>query len=200
MAVRFPKYRPRQTEVIEFEDLNESIQAVVTEAAGRLNEHNFQNNTFNNYNSRRTQFTDGCAYRIKQTFVDATTGGTVVTINRGQAWIPLLETTIDMPRAGFLWILGSYAQSGTGAANDCALRTAISVNGELFSESVIGTLDNGGYYIGDLATQTGSIDTVQMLPAGTHTVQLLASVSSNTENLTVDYAVDSRELIVINLV
>lgn len=188
MAVRFPKYRPKNTEVIEFEDLNESFEIVINEASGRLNEHNFEQQLFSDPNDRLLYFTADCAYRIYQT--DASSA---VTLGINTDWDVLLEKdfqTID----SLSWILASVQVEN--AATICPLLLAIEINGQIAYESMIGYADSNGIKAGAQLPGGYCLDTVQTTATGTVNVRLLGKGASRTSTSEVGL----RELIIINMV
>jgi len=127
MAWRFPRHRVSDNSVIEIDDVNENFRSVAEEASGALNEHNWEEGS---WNDRLTDLSDGVGMRawssgmLAQPGVanDGVTGSgnggvapfalepTQFMLKEESTWQPIDDLTLTIESTGgTLWILSSMA-------------------------------------------------------------------------------------------
>lgn len=244
MAWRFPKHRISNNSVIEIDDINENFRAVVEEGSGELNEHNWKGGS---WPDRLTDLSDGVAvrYEAKQVNINPaspSTSPSTFVAQDSPVWqtIEQLTQTITSTGGDF-WVLASFQVRApwyqpsltaiglnTGTYSAFGLQFAIRINGQILTDSIVGSADlsNDLFVSQSLVTSppgasvlsfnspgvtatyaSVSTEAVTTLAPGSHTVEIVAmspykSRIPNSEDTNFDkYAkmVTTREMIILEL-
>lgn len=210
MAIRVPKYKPRNTEVIEFEDLNDSLEAVVNELAGSLNEHNWVADSFTSNAERLTFIESDALYQLHKTsitsdFTDVNfyTAANTYKVGTLREWLPIDDLSLTfVSTGGVLWIVCSlqtdhFTRDFLAPLAEQNLRFSIRVNGQVAVEGTLGGLEDNGTNTPGACAKAGAVvlDTVMPISLGSYTVDVLVFNYSDAES----YYIGSRELSIVEI-
>lgn len=216
MAWRFPMEMPQTGAACDPDEVTAAMQPFIEELSGALDEHNFAASAFTRANIDDDAAMALFAYRQAD---DAST--TTATANTGlvpmaKSWAPVTTSsgtdfadTVTTDE-GMLWIMASFFSRQVWPG----VLYAIAVDGLVLEESVSGGTEYSGETI-RVATVAGMpwgpgicmghhtvlLQTMVPVPAGTHTVQVVAyAIQADKTVATQTYEVYARELITIELV
>jgi len=219
MAIRYPRNTLASGQPLDHEEFNENLRGFASELDGRLNEHNWDDAATNGLTI--SDMHPASVLVIKQAFQTVDTfvlaGGPPATglTNSFRALNNLSWTVIDdlslTVEAGdsLLWILASFQhqRTPTATANIVGCQYAISIDGEIISESIVGGVDRSNDRKGEaLAWKYSPIVLEAIVPVapGRRIIEVVARVPRNedfaVQNSLVDYyEVLHRELIAVVL-
>jgi hypothetical protein len=172
MSIKFPRYRPKNTGVIETEELNESFRTIADEATGALNAHNVADEAF--ALSRKTQFTDDVAYRVH-----VAQEATATNYSNTQAWTSIFSSDI-LTVGTLLWINAALQISGVGGSSYSQFLVAISIDGRQATEALLGRADDNPAresLCAFNAVSGATLDTIQVIPPGEHRIDIMIKVT-----------------------
>ena len=199
MSTVFPKYPAKSGEPMDFEEVNENFQTVISEIQGGLNEHNWSSGAFPNH----TSIEAGTFFRVYHSSVRvlngivsgaaaasvSPTGSFKVSNNREWATIkdlssPVVYDPMEMILTtgnSLLWIIYSGQQEpfnrsgGSDILPGC--QYGIAVDGSIINEATIGAIDRNNDKTGEGVQMTNhpfSTDCIIPVTAGVHTITIQA--------------------------
>lgn len=194
MPVRIPRFRPLNGDVVEINDLNEVFQEIAGDITSGLNEHSFLRAGFVPYGPQPQAAAQWERSSIMRTHQVTGTAGSPFISDENAAGQVVLELQVDTVGA----MLHCTASFQADFQNNGA-RFWIAVNGATCTEATIGDIDvNGRIRVGSRPSLTGfapfSLDTVQAVPPGTVTVQLLLQSTGGS------VTIRNRELFVLEMI
>lgn len=234
MSWKYPKHNLENPNVVGMDDVNENFRAVVEEVSGELNEHNWKRRAF----SERAMLADDAGIVLHKKVVEAdpttgvfTPGCHRVLLDKDWQLLAGMEITFTTT-GGTHWLLASlqatspfdWSAFGAGGAGRWGIQFALSLNGAVLAQSIIGSADltndlietfqspspvNIGFItINTPAPSSAKFSVVSEaiidVPPGKHTVRFLAAppkaadLSGATLSNTSKW-VGTRELIVAEL-
>jgi len=235
MSWKFPARNIKNPEVISIDDVNENFREVVEEATGALNEHNWKAGAFPD----RSQLADNAAIELHRVRVSANPNtdpdltANIQTINLDRDWQELDGTSIVFnSTGGIVWIMASIQASSSfelpwysrGSRGRFGLQFALSLNGAVLAQSIIGGADLSNDQISTFRPPSPPLigftcinspapsslffsvvsEAIIDVPPGKHTVRVVAAPPKATDYSGVTLSnkakwVGSRELIVLEL-
>lgn len=236
MSWKFPARNIKNPEVISMDDINENFREVVEEATGALNEHNWKTAAFAN----RDQLADNAGIELHRVRISANPNtdpgvtANIQVINLDRDWQELNGTEVTFnSTGGTVWIMASIQASSpldlswftTGGANGrFGLQFALSLNGAVLAQSIIGGADLSNDQISTFRPPSPPLigfscinspapsslffsivsEAIVDVPPGKHTVRVVSAPPKASDYSGATLAnkakwVGSRELIVLEL-
>jgi|GEM_PF-5189698 len=205
MTQRLPKFRPRNSEVVDVDDYNRALLPFAEEASGKLGEHNFADQTTAGNAIQRGDVGQNAGFRWRQTehTQDQLTGttGTRFEIIRAPYWRTVTSATVSWTGpAGKFWIIASWQlfPQTINLVPGNGPMFAIRVNGTVIPESIVGTAEMDNDPLGGLlwGCWPHAVDTIVDIPEGENTVELVVrTMRDNTSGIR--DIVANRELIIL---
>jgi hypothetical protein len=237
MSTIYPERRIRNTQVIDVEDLNRNILPFVEAAEGRLGEHNFVAAAISPSVDDRAKLSANAGFHVRKELVDVDhstiNNGTAATaaanaraadafeIPRTGTWTEVDDLTMDFDTPGSQALISARvlywnttdentATAGVAyAADDPGLMIAIRVDGNLISESIMGSAElgndtvNSGNSPGAVACGQDPLPiatgTSEMLTAGRHTITLVCRLAGPQDDPDEYHFLLTRELNVLEI-
>jgi len=195
MSWKFPKHRPRSSEVLSSEDMNENFLAPFDELSGELNEHNFLDG-FASAQGTRLHTDAGLTTTTTWTLGNPTLPAAVgsnVPLDFTDQWAPVLSGPgLALPLevsftsvGGTLWILASF-QALLTMDGGMGYNFALELDGSVLYESLFGGGDLGNDLLLSATPYTSNGPAVEgkyipvvleaqvVVPPGNHTVKVVA--------------------------
>ena len=223
MAIVIPKYAFASGQPMDKDQINENFETVVEEIQGALGEHNWKEDAF----SSITTVDEESLLHVYKTDtaidhgMDATTYPTSspsasFRVSNNHEWVVIgevdgsdpMEITITTGNS-VLWAMFSFQQEPTrgGSVKLPGCTYAITIDGAIIPETIIGTVDRSNDRKGESVAMTNTgftIDCVIPVAPGSHTIAAVARMVSdedynNFDSTTDFYEVFNRELIIIEM-
>ena len=228
MSYKFPRWRMASGEVVELDDLNQDLEDIVGEAAGRLNEHNFAAGAFTDGDpSGDVQYMDhDTGIRLYQGWTHDGTAIDQIGVNAATAfsvalpldsdWVTLQATSSDVLSPGaMLLMIGSLQSCSSAVAapgDPTGSLFALRIDGQLIVETVTGSMEQAQDVDRSWLTAETSVPAISIykqpivvqcivpVPPGRHVVELVGCSFPNYAAAAYTPVVESRELIVVELI
>lgn len=208
MSWRVPKFPLLNTRVTDLEDLNANFFEYVEELGGSLNEHNWSGSVGTPSARAITAVTDidpssAFVWHSASQYVDYTTLPTnAFLVESTISWVAVSSTTISLSAPActlMLWASWQLHPTAPNTPNNTPLPSfALRVNGQIISESIIGSVEVENDPLGGLGygVWPQGTNAIIPLPSGTHTVELVVKTLAFTANF---IYVGSREVVALEM-